>query len=139
MGDGALIFAVDDDPGFLRSVVRVLRLNGLTVRAFPSAEAVEQHGDLANVACLLLDIHLGGMSGIDLHRRLKQKGSAVPVIFMTGDDGAAPRRSAQQEDCFAYLQKPFAESDLIAAITRALTAHEAGHRSMLSGPSVPMT
>jgi FixJ family two-component response regulator len=119
VGEPALIFAVDDDPGFLASVVRLLRSYGLQVRAFPSAEALQQHGDLSSAACLLLDIHLGGISGIELHRQLKRDGSLVPVVFMTGVDSAATRREAEEEGCLAYLRKPFVESDLINAIKQA--------------------
>jgi len=122
MGKAALIFVVDDDPGFLTSVVRLLRSNGLQVRAFLSAEALQQDGDLSGAACLLLDIQLAGMSGIELHRRLKRHGSSVPVIFMTGIDSAATRRAAEEEGGFAYMLKPFAESDLLDAITRAVTS-----------------
>lgn len=124
MGEPAQIFAVDDDPNFLGSVVRLLRSNGLTVRAFPSAEALQQYGELSGAACLLLDIHLGGMSGIELHRQLKRRGSSVPVVFMTGSDSDATRRSAEEEGCFAYLRKPFAETELFAAIAGAMTDGE---------------
>ena len=125
MGERALIFAIDDDPGFLRSVVRLLRSHGLPCRAFPSAEALQQHGDLSRAACLLLDIHLGDISGIELARQLKRSGSSVPVVFMTGVDSAATRHEAEQAGCFAYLRKPFAESDLIDVVTRAFATHGA--------------
>ena len=124
MGEPALIFAVDDDASFLTSIVRLLCSNGLQVEAFPSAEALQQHGDLSRAACLLLDIHLGGISGIELHQQLKRNGSSVPVVFMTGSDSTATRRVAEEQGCFAYLQKPFAESDLMNVVTRAVTSRD---------------
>jgi FixJ family two-component response regulator len=122
MDEPALIVAVDDDRSFLRSVVRLLKANGLEVRAFSSAEGPLQHGDLSKASCLLFDIHLGAMSGIDLHRELKREGSSVPVVFMTGNDTPAIRQAAEEEGCVGFLRKPFTEEDLIETIKRALTA-----------------
>jgi FixJ family two-component response regulator len=70
-------------------------------------------------ACLLLDIHLGGISGIELQRRLAALGSKCPVIFMTANDDAATRKAAAGAGCVAYLPKPFAPEVLLDAIRRA--------------------
>src|SRR2546430_2941808 len=70
-------------------------------------------------ACFLLDIHLGGMSGIDLRRRLAASGSTAPVIFMTAFDDDATREEAIAAGCIAYLHKPFPAHSLIGAIAKA--------------------
>ena len=70
--------------------------------------------------CLLLDIHLGGISGIELQRRLTASGSKWPVIFMTASDDEAARNEAMDVGCIAYLRKPFAQHDLLNAIPKAV-------------------
>jgi FixJ family two-component response regulator len=71
--------------------------------------------------CLLLDIHLGGISGIELQRRLAASGSKCPVIFMTALDDEATRNEAIEAGCIAYLRKPFASQVLLDALSRAAT------------------
>jgi FixJ family two-component response regulator len=70
--------------------------------------------------CLLLDIHLGGISGIELQRRLAASGSKWPVIFMTANDDEATRSQAIDAGCIAYLQKPFEQHVLLNAISKAV-------------------
>jgi FixJ family two-component response regulator len=69
--------------------------------------------------CLLLDIHLGGISGIELQRRLAASGSKWPVIFMTASDDEVTRNEAMDAGCIAYLRKPFAQDVLLNAISKA--------------------
>jgi FixJ family two-component response regulator len=76
-------------------------------------------GDQSKVGCLVLDVNLGGMSGIELRRELQASGSALPVVFVTGVDDEATRAAAQREGCVAFLRKPFPASLLIEAIERA--------------------
>ena len=111
-----LIVIVDDDPIMLRGVQRLLRAKGFDTQAFPSAEALLDCVTRGEPACFLLDIHLGGMSGIDLRRRLAASGSTVPVIFMTAFDDEATRQEAVAAGCIAYLHKPFPAHSLIGAI-----------------------
>jgi FixJ family two-component response regulator len=102
-----LVFVVDDDPGMLRSVARLLRQFGYAPLLFPSAEAFANHDDFGSAVCVLLDIDLGDRSGIDLRHRLKAANISVPVIYMTGNDTPAVREAAHQSGCLAYLTKPF--------------------------------
>jgi FixJ family two-component response regulator len=96
-----------------------LRASGFDTEAFPSAEALLDCSTRREPACFLLDIQLGGMSGIDLRRRLAALGSTVPVIFMTAFDDDATRQEAVATGCIAYLQKPFPARSLIGAIDLA--------------------
>jgi FixJ family two-component response regulator len=114
-----VMIVVDDNPGFLESVARLLSVHGFDVRTFVSAEALLD-SDFAGIAtCMLLDIHLGGISGIELRRRLAASGSRSPVIFMTAIDDDATRNEAMAAGCVAYLKKPFAPQLLLDAIAKA--------------------
>ena len=107
-----VVFVVDDDAGMLRSVARLLRQFGYASLLFSSAEAFANHSDFDNAVCVLLDINLGDVSGIELRLRLKAAGSSVPVIYMTGNDSPAVRTAALQSGCIAYLTKPFSAKSL---------------------------
>ena len=92
-----LIFVVDDDPGTLRGVRRLLRQYGYDSELFPSAEAFEKHNDIEKAFCVIL----------------------VPVIYMTGNDNPAVRKAALDSGCLAYLTKPFSAKSLIEPVKRA--------------------
>jgi FixJ family two-component response regulator len=110
---------VDDDPGTLRGVKRLLREHGYESLLFLSAEAFQKHGDFEQALCVILDINLNDESGIELRRRLKAAGISVPVIYITANDNDAVRRAAMESGCIAYLTKPFSAKSLIDPIKRA--------------------
>jgi len=114
-----VVIVVDDDAGFLKGVTRLLAHNGIESRTFASAEALLENGSAQTATCLLLDIHLGGISGIELQRRLAASGSKCPVIFMTANDDQATRNEAMDAGCIAYLRNPFARHVLLDAIGKA--------------------
>ena len=114
-----VVLVVDDDPAMLRSVARLLRQFGYDSLLFSSAEAFANHNDFENAACVLLDINLGDVSGIDLRHRLKAANASVPVIYMTGNDKPAVREAALQSGCLAYLTKPFSTQSLIEPLKKA--------------------
>ena len=115
-----LVFVVDDDASILRRVARLLRQLGYGSLLFPSAEAFANHGDFGNAVCILLDINLGDVSGIELRHRLKAANISVPVIYMTGNDEPAVRTAALQSGCLAYLTKPFSAAALADNLQRAV-------------------
>ena len=80
MAQPTLVIVVDDNAGLLKSVARLLTHHGIDSRTFASAEALIENGSAQTATCLLLDIHLGGISGIELQRRLAASGSKCPVI-----------------------------------------------------------
>jgi FixJ family two-component response regulator len=114
-----LVFVVDDDPGMLRSVQRLLREHGYDSVPFPSAAAFQEHDDFDQAICLVLDINLNDDSGIEVQHRLKAAGISLPVIYITGKDNPATRMAAIESGCLAYLTKPFAAKSLIEPIERA--------------------
>jgi FixJ family two-component response regulator len=111
-----LVAIVEDDAAMRESLVRLLRASGYTTTAFASAEEFLQNADVGSTVGLVLDIHLGGMSGIELRRHLLAGGSTVPVVFITGRDNEATRVEASTVGCVDYLQKPFESSRLISAL-----------------------
>jgi FixJ family two-component response regulator len=110
------IAIVDDNPSLLQGLSRLLSAHGFRVQTFASAELFLEDIAKCEADCLLLDIHLAGISGIDLQRRLTSSGTDLPVIFMTGIDNAATRQEAFDVGCVAYLRKPFLAKLLIDAI-----------------------
>jgi FixJ family two-component response regulator len=114
-----LVFVVDDDPGMLRGLNRLLREHGYDSVLFSSAKAFQKHDDFDQAACIVLDIHLGDDSGIEVRHRLSAAGVSVPVIYMTGRDNDATRMAAMASGCLAYLAKPFTARSLMEPIERA--------------------
>jgi FixJ family two-component response regulator len=114
-----VVIVVDDNAAFLKSVGRLLTVHGFAVRPFTSAESLLDVADTQGVACLLIDIHLGGISGVELQRRLVASGSKCPVIFMTAIDDDATQKASVAAGCVAYLRKPFAPKLLLDALEKA--------------------
>jgi FixJ family two-component response regulator len=115
-----LVAVVDDDLSTLGATESLLDANGYASVGFSSAEAFLERMSTIRADCLLLDIHLGGLSGIELRRRLKASGSALPVIFMTALDDETVRDEAIRVGCVACLRKPFPASQLMDAIEKAV-------------------
>ena len=100
----------------LKGVRRLLSASGYDTEVFASAEAFLACAATSKASCLVVDIHLGEISGIELHRRLTASGFKLPVIFMTAVDNDATRKEATEVGCIAYLRKPFRAHLLIDAI-----------------------
>jgi FixJ family two-component response regulator len=114
-----LVFVVDDDPGMLKSVQRLLREHGYDSVPFSSAAAFQEHDDFDQAVCVVLDIDLNNDSGIEVRHRLKAAGILLPIIYITGKDDPATRMAAVESGCLAYLTKPFEAKSLIEPIKRA--------------------
>ena len=114
-----VVFVVDDDPGMLMSVKRLLRTNGYDTVLFPSAKAFKNQVDFEDACCVVLDINLEDGSGIDLRHCLKADGHSVPVIYITASDDPAVRRAALNSGCIALLTKPFSVQELMEPLKRA--------------------
>ena len=118
-----MIGVVEDDPSFRRALRRLLSGTGFSVATFASAEDFLASESAGATACLVLDVHLGGMSGFDLQERLITAGVPIPTIFITAHDDPITRERARS-GC-AYLRKPFRQDALIGAIQRALEERRA--------------
>jgi FixJ family two-component response regulator len=114
------VAVVDDDESFAWAIERRLQLSGFDVRRYPSAEAFLAPTTLPQPDCLVLDIHLGGMSGLGLLRHLREFGALTPVIFVTAHDVPGVREEAEQAGCSAYFPKPVRGELLVEAISKAV-------------------
>ena len=113
-----MIGVVEDDASFRRALGRLLSGAGFRVTTFASAEEFLASEGVGATACLVLDVHLGGMSGFELQQRLATTGAPIPAIFITAHDDPLTRERARAG--VAYLRKPFREDALIGAIQQAL-------------------
>ena len=113
------IVVVEDDAGMSKAIERLLRAAGFQTMSFASAEELLQTEAVDAAACLVLDIHLPGLSGLELGRRLVRSGRPKPVIFITGQDEPSLFDEAQRLGC-GYFRKPFEGKVLLEAIRRAI-------------------
>ena len=113
------IAIVEDDEGMNLAMVRLLQAAGFQTTTFSSAEAFLRQDAPLEVACVIVDIHLPGLSGLELGRRLHQKGPVPRVVFITAHDDPATRALALDVGGCAYLTKPFHGRSLMAAIEGA--------------------
>ena len=121
MAISELISIVDDDKSVRQSLGRLLTSVGFAVKTFTSGEEYLSSDQLEKADCLILDIRMSGMSGIELQRQLVADQSDVPVVFITAHEEETERVQAL-EDATAVLIKPFSEEALLNAISKALTA-----------------
>lgn len=113
-----VVAIVEDDAAMRKSIGRLLDAGGYSPNAFASAEEFLQSAIIDSAVGLVLDIHLPGISGIELRRHLRAAGSTLPVIFITAFDDDATRAEALAAGCVEYLQKPFDASRLTDALER---------------------
>jgi FixJ family two-component response regulator len=116
------VLVVEDDPASRKSLGRVLRLGGFDAAMFASAEEfLQTRPDAPPVSPIgmLLDLQLPGMSGLDLHRRLRAEGSRLPIIVITANAQAGIREQVERLGCLAYLQKP-CDGETILSLLRSL-------------------
>ena len=112
MQDRNIVLVVDDDPGILEGLQRLLWPHAYEPILFSSAEAFKNHTDFEKVVCVILDINLNDGSGIELGHHLQRRGFR-PSIYMTGNRGPAVRAAALDSGCIAFLTKPFPAQELI--------------------------
>jgi FixJ family two-component response regulator len=115
------IACVEDDPSVCEAIVKFLDALDLAAEAYSSAEEFLQSGRLEQVQCLITDVNLKGMSGLQLQDRLAAAGHAIPTIVITGFPDEGVRRRALDGGAICFLSKPVATEDLLACIRTALT------------------
>jgi FixJ family two-component response regulator len=119
-----VIAIVDDDAAICRALTRLVHAVGWSAVAFASAEAFLQAGVQEPPDCLILDIRLPGMSGIELLEHCVAAGMSLPVILITAHNDVQVRRRAARAGAVAFLHKPVDEQDLLQAIRRGLGLEE---------------
>jgi FixJ family two-component response regulator len=115
-----LIAIVDDDESVREATIGLLRSYGLRAETFSSAEEFLNSSLLVRTRCLLLDIGMPGMSGLELQRRLVGEGRSIPIIFITAHDDQGSHMGAMRAGAVDFLSKPFSEEALLKAIHNAL-------------------
>ena len=115
-----LVAVVDDDQAVREALPDLLREFGFAARAFTSAEELLASDELGKAGCLILDIAMPGMTGLDLQRELKARGHGIPILFITAQTDEAIRARAVGEGAAGFLLKPFSDTALLAALDTAL-------------------
>jgi FixJ family two-component response regulator len=121
-----LIAVVDDDELVRVALQRLLKTSGFAVASFGSAEDLLKSGQLQDIACLIADIRMPGMSGLDLQAKLKADNCAVPIVFITAHGDEKMRLQAMRSGAVAFLAKPFDSGVLLDRVRSALAAVSGG-------------
>jgi FixJ family two-component response regulator len=116
----ATVFVVDDDEAVRTSLRLLLKSVGLPVETFASAQEFLDQFDPDRAGCLVLDIRMPGMSGLELQQQLRDRHSIMPIVFITGHGDVPMAVEAMQAGAVDFIQKPFRDQDLIDRINRAL-------------------
>jgi FixJ family two-component response regulator len=119
-GDHATVFVVDDDDQMRAAMQRLLKSVGLRAEAFASPQEFLRRKLPDGPSCLILDVRLPGMSGLDVQRKLTETGLQIPVIFITGHGDIPMTVKAMKSGAVEFLTKPFRDQDLLDAIQQAL-------------------
>jgi len=115
-----VVYVVDDDPDVLKAVERLLESAGLKVVAFPSPQQFLERHDRNAAGCLVLDLEMPGLNGLELQRMLEQQASHLPIVFLTGRGDIAASVRAMKQGASDFLTKPVDDALLIATIRDAL-------------------
>lgn len=116
----SMVFLVDDDASVRKALTRLIRSAGYDVQAFASARKFLDNARNEGAACLVLDIRMPGLSGIDLQRELQTANAILPIIFITGHGNVPTSVKAMKAGAVDFLPKPVKDNDLLKAIEQAL-------------------
>jgi len=129
MSDKFIVMIVDDDESVRRAARRLIKSFGFAVETFASAEDFLTSGRLPQTACLVLDVQMPGLNGLELQSRLISEGHQVPIVFITAFNDDNTRDQALRAGAVGYLVKPFEEADLLNGINLALQRQKIAPRS----------
>jgi len=113
------VFVVDDDPIVLRALERMLRANDIPVETFASPSAFLERPLYDGIGCLLLDLRMPGLSGLDVQSEMSRKRIPLPIVFLSAQGDVPSTARAMREGAIDFLEKPIDEGQLLAAIDRA--------------------
>jgi two-component system response regulator FixJ len=125
-----IVFIVDDDEAVRNSLRLLVKSVGLSATALVSAQEFLASYDPLQPGCLVLDVRMPGMSGLELQQQLNLRGAVIPVIFITGHGDVPMAVAAMQQGAFDFLQKPFRDQDLMDRIQRALEKDRANRAEL---------
>lgn len=121
IGDAATVFIIDDDAGLRESIRDLVESVGLRAAPFATAQGFLSSERRGSPSCLVLDVRLPGISGLDLQHELRRAGIRIPIIFITGHADIPMTVTAMKSGAVEFLTKPFRDQDLLDVIQRALT------------------
>jgi FixJ family two-component response regulator len=124
----SIVFVIDDDSSMREALVDLITSVGLSVEAFKSAQLFLQYRRPDAPACLVLDVRLPGLSGLDLQRELARTDAPIPIVFITGHGDIPMSVRAIKQGAVEFLAKPFREQDLLDAIQHALDMDRVARR-----------
>ena len=125
-----LIAVVDDDESIRRTTTLLIESFGLRARAFESAESFLKSGQHHNISCLILDVQMPNMNGLQLQSELAVAGCGIPIIFITAHDDKESRGRAMQAGAVAFLGKPFSGEQLLQTVRSAIGRDNGGTKPM---------
>jgi two-component system response regulator FixJ len=125
------VFVVDDDAAVRKGLRFLLRAAGYTVEAFPSALSFLEEYDPRRGGCLLLDVQMPRMTGLELQQQINVRGWRIPVIFITGHGTVSLAIAAIKAGAFEFIEKPLREDALLECIERSLHRNDAAHEERL--------
>ena len=123
-----IVYIVDDDLSVRRSTERLIRSAGLKVQTFTSAKEFLKNARFEGPACLVLDVRMPGLSGMDLQRELTQSGIHIPIIFITGHGDIPMSVRAMKAGAVEFLTKPFRSRGLLDAVRAAIERDRSAHK-----------
>ena len=126
---GNLISLVDDDESIRRTTTLLIQSFGFQAAAFESAESFLKSGQLHETSCVIVDVQMPGMNGLQLQRYLAASGYRLPIIFITAYDNKESRQQAMQAGAVAFLGKPFSDERLLQTIRSALRQDKGGTKT----------
>ena len=121
--EGGRVLLVDDDAGVRRALTRLLRSAGLDVESFPSAAALLEVVDGDRPSCVVADLRMPGLSGLQLQDELARRGLELPLLFISGEADVSSSVRAMKGGAVDFLEKPVGDDALIDAVARALRRH----------------
>jgi two-component system response regulator FixJ len=120
--EAPLIFIVDDDLSVGRSTARLVRTSGMRAETFGSAQDLLSSGRAVEAACLILDVRMPNMDGLELQRRLRETMQRIPVVFFSAQATEEEKNRALQSGAVAFLRKPVSKDALLRVIHLALAS-----------------
>jgi FixJ family two-component response regulator len=120
MGVEGKVFLVDDDASVRKALTRLLRATGHVVESYPSATAFLSQARIEGPACVVVDLRLPGLSGLELQQELQRRGQDLPLVFISGDADVPSSVRAMKDGALDFLEKPLRKEDLLASVARAL-------------------
>ena len=130
------VFIVDDDPAVRDAISLLLKTDGLVVATFPSAAAFLESAAAQQPGCLVLDVRMPGMGGLDLQKRLRARGCQTPILFITGHGDVPMAVATLKKGAFHFIEKPFNDHDLVDLVEKALALDAERQRAAASRETI---